>query len=442
MKVNKFILNFDYILFFSAILLTVMGILFIFSANLTKSEDIKTEYLKQIFFLVVSLVIFFTIVVLPTRSLQNVALFFYILCFVILFITLLFPEVKGQRRMNIGGFSLQISEFMKVAMIMLLSLFYGRKSKEEIRYLSVYIKGAALAISPVLVIMLQPDLGTSLVFFPIFLVISYLAGIKKRYIFYTILLIIFIAFIPVVTTMNRLFYNNENNIISLLENIKYLILLLLAIALTLVIAVLAYFDVIKGISQKFKIFFYWYIFFCSVVLIGLSLSYPANKFLKPYQKDRLLIFFNPYVDEKGKGYHIIQSMTTIGNGGLFGKGWMKGEQVQKFFLPEQATDFIYPVIAEESGFLGSALILLFFSLIFYRGLKAASSARDYWGVYTVAGILTLYLFHIIENIGMCVGIMPITGIPLPFLSYGGSFLMSCYLGLGIIMNINLNKYQY
>ena len=111
-------------------------------------------------------------------------------------------------------------------------------------------------------------------------------------------------------------------------------------------------------------------------------------------------------------------------------------------MPEQATDFIFPVIAEEQGFFGSLLILFLYSLIFYRSFKIILIVRNYWETYIIIGILSMLLYHIIQNIGMSVGIMPITGIPLPFLSYGGSFLITCYIGIGLIMNIQLNRYQF
>ena len=188
--------------------------------------------------------------------------------------------------------------------------------------------------------------------------------------------------------------------------------------------------------------FYWFLFGISALFIGLLISFPVNHYLKPYQKDRIIIFLNPNVNPKDKGYNIIQSINTIGNGGIFGKGWCKGEQIQNFFLPEQATDFIFPVIAEEKGFFGCLFILFLYSLIFYRGLYIVLSARYYWQSYLVLGFLAMLLYHILENIGMTIGIMPITGIPLPFLSYGGSFLMTCYLGVGLMMNVHLNRYQF
>lgn len=439
MKTNKILLDFDYMLFFSTLFLTIIGVFFIYSANLNKVGDLQNEYLKQIIFLIVSLTLFFALIAIPTRTIQNVSLWFYIICLAGIILTLLFPEVKGQRRMNILGFSFQFSEFMKIATIILLSHFYSQKSKEEIKTLKVYIQGCLIGIVPIFFILLQPDLGTSLVYFPILLVISYIAGVNKKFILYTILFCFFTAFIPIITTVNHLYYNNENEVFNLLVNPRYVVILFVTLLLTLGLSCLVFFDIIKGISPKFKIIFFWYIFFCSVILAGLTFSYPVNKFLKPYQKDRLLIFFNPYVDEKGSGYHIIQSITTIGNGGVFGKGWKKGEQVQKYFLPEQATDFIYPVIAEEKGFLGSLTILLLYGIIFFRGMRVTLKSKDFWGAYTVIGLMTMFLFHILENMGMCIGIMPITGIPLPFLSYGGSFLMTCYMGIGIMMNIGLNK---
>lgn len=438
MKPSKFFLNFDYYLFFATLFLSIIGILFIHSANYTKSDELQTEYIKQIIFLVVSIAIFFTILFIPTRRIYSFSTWFYIFCLGGIILTLLFPEVKGQRRMSILGFSFQFSEFMKIATIMLLSRFYALKSKEDIKSLKTYILGGLISFIPVMFIMLQPDLGTSLVYFPIFLVISYMAGVNKKFILFTVLLIFFATLIPITTTVNHLFYNNENEIFNLLINPKYVLILFVTLIITLGISALVFFDIIKGINPKLKIFFFWYIFFCSVMIFGLAMSYPVNKFLKPYQKDRLLIFFNPSVDEKGSGYHIIQSITTVGNGGFFGKGWKKGEQVQKYFLPEQATDFIYPVIAEELGFIGSFVILFLYGVIFFRGMKIILKSKDFWGGYVVIGLMTMYLYHILQNIGMCIGVMPITGIPLPLLSYGGSFLMSCYFGISIMINIYLN----
>ena len=443
MKFTKFVSNFDYILFITTIILTIIGIFFIYSANLNKPEEIQKEFLKQIVFFTASIILLIIILFIPGKNIQNFALWFYIICLIGLFITLFFPTVKGQKRFIILNFSFQFSEIMKIATILLLAKFYSNKTKKEIKSLFVYLQGLLIILLPTFLILLQSDLGTLLVYFPILLFVSFIAGIKKRYLLYTILFLFFISFIPIITSINKLFFNNENETMNLLTNTRYVIISLSLLSISLMLPGLAYFNVIKNIGEKFKKYFYWYLFFGSIVLIGLTISYPTNSFvLQQYQKDRLMIFFNPNFDPKGKGYNIIQSRTTIGNGGLFGQGWCKGEQIQNFFLPEQATDFIYPVIAEEKGFLGSLLILFLYSLIFFRGFYIIINTRYYWEAYVIIGILSMYLFHIVQNIGMCVGIMPITGIPLPFLSYGGSFLITCFIGTGLMMNIELNRYQY
>ncbi|MBP7553945.1 MAG: FtsW/RodA/SpoVE family cell cycle protein, partial [Spirochaetes bacterium] len=184
MKIQKFFSSFDYIIFISAILLTIIGILFIYSANLSRS-DLNREFIKQIIFASIGLIILITLLFIPTKSMSDFSLAFYIICIFGLIITLFFPYIKGQRRLNIFGVSFQFSEFMKIATIFLLSLYYSKKNKEEIRSILTYIIGLLIVLIPVGLILLQPDLGTMLVFIPIVLVISFMAGIKKRYIIYT-----------------------------------------------------------------------------------------------------------------------------------------------------------------------------------------------------------------------------------------------------------------
>lgn len=466
MKISKNIFNFDYILFFTMLTLTITGIFFIYSANLNKPAGtlinifpysweffrplnrligfiLSREYLKQLVFSIVALFFFFvTVFLLSLKRVKETSIIFYGVCVVGLIVTLFFPKVMGQRRIDILGVSIQFSDFMKIAATLVLSWYYSANQK-EIKEIKTYLVGCAIVFFPVAIILLHPDLGSALVYIPILLGISFMAGIRKSFLLYTVLLFAMIAFIPIVTTINNLFYNNENELIYLLTNVKYVMIVFLTLITTCSVALIAYLGLIKGIGERLRVVFYWYLYFSSIILIGLSLSYPVNSFvLKQYQKDRLLIFFDPYIDPQGKGYNIIQSMNTIGNGGFFGKGWKRGEQIQNFFLPEQATDFIYPVIAEEKGFIGSMFILILYMVMFARMVLIALKARDYWSSYVVIGLASMFLFHILENIGMCIGIMPITGIPLPFISYGGSFLLSCYISIALIININLNRFQF
>ena len=162
--------------------------------------------------------------------------------------------------------------------------------------------------------------------------------------------------------------------------------------------------------------------------------------LKDYQKDRIYTFLNPESDPLGRGYHAIQSKIAVGSGGLLGKGIGKGSQTKLGFLPERQTDFIFSVIGEELGFIGTLGVLTGFFLIIMRSIHIAQTARDKLGIYITMGAVSVLLFHIFENIGMVVGIMPITGIPLPLLSYGGSSILSTFVLLGLIINVRMRRY--
>ncbi|MBM7623102.1 rod shape-determining protein RodA [Sporohalobacter salinus] len=161
--------------------------------------------------------------------------------------------------------------------------------------------------------------------------------------------------------------------------------------------------------------------------------------LKEYQLMRLIIFWNPNLDPLGYGYNIIQSKIAIGSGGLFGKGLFAGTQTQLGFLPENHTDFIFSVLGEELGFIGGVVILSCYFFLLWRSIKVAFEAKDDFGQLLVVGVISMFLFHIFENIGMTIGIMPITGIPLPFISYGGSSLLTNILAIGLIINVNIRK---
>jgi rod shape determining protein RodA len=164
--------------------------------------------------------------------------------------------------------------------------------------------------------------------------------------------------------------------------------------------------------------------------------------LKPYQRNRIQIFLNPEADPKGAGYQIIQSKVAIGSGGMTGKGFMDGSQTQLRFLPEQHTDFIYAVIGEEFGFLGAMIGLLLFFILLMRGVKIASLVKNRFNSVVAIGIVTIIAFHVTINIGMTVGILPVTGLPLPFISYGGSSLLTNLAMIGILLNFYKNRFEY
>jgi rod shape determining protein RodA len=176
------------------------------------------------------------------------------------------------------------------------------------------------------------------------------------------------------------------------------------------------------------------------VLGGLgTLAVTTPFLLHGYQRARLLVFLNPQKDPQGAGWSLIQSKIAIGSGMLLGKGLFHGTQTQLGFVPEHATDFIFTVIGEEWGFIGSVALLVLYAVLLAMALLSLSSARDRYGVLVAAGITAMFAFHILINVGMTIGIMPITGIPLPFISYGGSSLITCLMAVGVLLNIHLQR---
>ncbi len=176
------------------------------------------------------------------------------------------------------------------------------------------------------------------------------------------------------------------------------------------------------------------------IAAGIAAIPPAWMFLlEEHQKTRLLVFLNPGIDPLGGGYHVIQSMIAVGSGRLLGKGLYQGTQNKLDFLPAQHTDFIFSVLGEELGFVGAVVLIFFLFLMLYRILDAARQAKDRFGYLVVIGVLSMFTFQIFENIGMTIGIMPITGLTLPFVSYGGSSLLANMLAIGLVINVGMRR---
>lgn len=182
--------------------------------------------------------------------------------------------------------------------------------------------------------------------------------------------------------------------------------------------------------------------FAIIILAGIIIGFAAIQFhvVKPYQLDRLTVFVNPDNDPRGAGYNLLQSKIAVGSGQFFGKGLFSGTQTRLQFLPERRTDFIFSVIGEEGGFIGTSLLLLLFFILVMRGLRTAAFSKNLFGTLLAAGIVSVWIFQIMVNIGMTIGLMPITGIPLPFISYGNSSLIMNLVSVGILLNIYVKSY--
>jgi len=229
-----------------------------------------------------------------------------------------------------------------------------------------------------------------------------------------------------------------------LKNLRYPFLLLFLPTLlilkqpdlgTAIILVVVFFSVLLFIKIRWSSLLI-------IVLAGGSVLPILWSFLKEYQKRRVFTFFNPDLDPLGAGYHIIQSKIAVGSGGILGKGFMQGTQCRLGFLPEQQTDFIFSALGEEWGLIGSLVLMgLYFTLILW-GLRIAVHSKDRFGAILAFGVVAMLFWHIFINIGMVLGMMPVVGIPLPFLSYGGSFLISTLIGIGFLLNVSMRRYLF
>ncbi len=308
----------------------------------------------------------------------------------------------AQRWLDIGGFSFQPSEFAKLAVIFVLAHYIQR---HPITKFVEIVPVLALVAVPGLLVFKQPDLGTALVFGVITLVMLYWGGAKFSWLVLLvsplIAAIVFSLWVPLwmgwVGLIGFLAWRSLDRNPALMLTVVVINLLS------------------GGLGQTL-----WHV-------------------LKPYQQMRLIIFLDPKLDPLGAGYHIIQSQVAIGAGQFWGRGLFAGSQTQLNFIPEQHTDFIFSAIGEELGFIGAAVLLTLFALMLWRLITIAQNAQDGFGSLLVMGIFAVFLFQTVINIGMNVGIAPVTGIPLPFVSFGRSALLTNFFSIGLALSVGMQR---
>jgi rod shape determining protein RodA len=204
---------------------------------------------------------------------------------------------------------------------------------------------------------------------------------------------------------------------------------------TAIILLLVFFSILIFVKVRWS-------FLLSIGFAGAAAVPLLWHFLKDYQKKRIITFFNPGLDPLGAGYHLIQSKIAVGSGGIVGKGFMKGSQSKLGFLPEQQTDFIFSALGEEWGLIGSLLVIGLYLALILWGLRIAVQAKDRFGAILAFGVVAMLFWHTFINVGMVLGIMPVVGIPLPLLSYGGSFVISTLMGVGLLLNVSMRRYLF
>lgn len=352
--------DFDGWLLLAALALVGLGLIEIYSSTLhTKYIGL---HMRQFYWVLLGLTLMMITAFVDYHIIIEHVPILYVTGVVLLILVLVLGQtISGSKRwLGYGSFSIQPAELFKLILILTLARFFSERRIRQMGWIDVF-QLAVLAGIPFLLILVEPDLGTALTFFPILLVGVWLAGIRWK--------------------------------------------------------ILA-----------------------TLVLTGLMILPLGWLVLKPYQRDRLLTFVHSEADPLGRGYQIAQSKIAVGSGGFLGKGFAKGSQNLLGFVPYRHTDFIFSVVAEEQGFLGVFTALALFAFILYRSILHARTARDRYGVFIVMGVVALLAFHVFVNVGMVIGLMPVTGIPLPLISSGGSFILTTFIALGLVLNVRMRRY--
>jgi rod shape determining protein RodA len=398
--------TFDLSLFIPALMLSVIGILLINAATYySTSPATQSLYLKQLIWLGMGLAVCVAIYLIPLRFHEAFSFVYYFIVIVLLAVLIIASTGGASRWFRLGGFNIQPAELAKFAVVLAVSRYLAFQKVRPGDLLWVFMIIFIIAV-PAVLILVQPDLGSSLVFFAIFIAMLFWSGIPLR----KIILII-------------------SPIISIICAFHWLSWALFFF-LMLILVFFSRLNVAQGS------------FFVSVNLaVGMITPIMWNK-LHDYQKMRIISFLDPGQDPRGAGYQIIQSKIAVGAGGLFGQGFLQGTQTKLNFLPEQHTDFIFSVLAEQFGFIGCLITMILFTWIFYRGFAIALKSRNQFYSYAACGITAVMVFQVIINIGMTVGLMPVTGLPLPFISYGGSSLVFFWAVIGFLLAVNRDWQEY
>jgi rod shape determining protein RodA len=430
------VLEIDFSLILAALILSVFGVLFIYSSGITSSGVlVSTEYIRQIIWVTGGMVFALVLSMVNYRRIRDLSLYLYLGTLALLLYTCLFGRlVNGARAwIGIGAFGIQPSEFAKITTILFLARYLD-DTKRSAQSFSRFFIACFIVFIPMGLILIQPDFGTSLVFIPILLVMTFIAGVSIRYIIFLSACIALTSVLMVLPLWQSYILRNSLPGLLILTNSRFIAIAILSLG---IIAAIALFGFIKYKKR----YFFWIVYGVAIIVFSLGASYMSHRVLKDYQIMRLIVFLDPNVDPRGAGWNIIQSITAIGSGGLSGKGYLQGTQSHYRFLPQQSTDFIFSIFTEEWGLLGGLLVFALFLVICLRLIRIMKITSDLFGSYICAGLSGMYIFHFLINVGMTMGIMPITGIPLLFMSYGGSAVLSAMTGIGLASSIYVRRYS-
>lgn len=400
----------DPVLFITVTVLSLFGAAMIYSAGQLEIPDptVAGAGQRQLMWLGISFVILMLTMRIPVRWLEWIALPAYIIGLLTLAVTLVIGTGAGTAAsmkgwIRFGPLAIQPAQFANVATILMLARVMGGW-REHPHVVWDLWKPIAITVVPMLMILAQPDLGTAMVFGGVLLATMFWAGTPLGIMFLLLSPMLGLAFAYVGTWIYSI----------------YMILLC------------GFLWLYRARMSE------WVVVLTLNVAMG-TIAWPLWNSLEDYQQMRLVSFVDPELDPQGSGYQVRMSTVAIGSGGITGQGFLEGPHKRLRFLPEQHTDFIYAVIGEETGLIGAGIVLLAYLIILWRLVKLAERLPDPFAGIVVFGIAGAWFTHIMVNVGMTLGVMPVTGIPLPFLSYGGSFLLACFLALGVAQRVALEQ---
>lgn len=371
---------------------------------------IQINFYKQLISFGIAILLLIGIQFVNPRTFQEGSYIFYAIGIVLMICTLLFgKEVNGATSwLVLGPFNLQTSEVMKIATILAVANYLTSRRNISAENLKTALTTVLIILVPAILVLLQNDTGTAIIFMAMIPVILLWSGLP-----YGISLFIISPAIIGYTTILSWYWG-----------------LIVAVILTLLIFIL----------QRRT----WLTFasFVTGVILVIGIQVSLSQILQPHQRARIEAFTNPSFDPQGAGWNVIQAKTAIGSGGLYGKGFMEGTQTQLRFLPEQWTDFIFCVIGEEFGFVGASFVILLLLGLTIRLLMAAASHKHPFAQLVIIGVTTIFFMHFFINVGSAIALLPVIGVPLPFISYGGSALITNTLMLGICLNLDFYKRQF
>lgn len=417
--------SFDIPLFFAALALWMIGLALVYSATVIHdSGPLVGLYKQQILWILMAVLVILAITSIPGRYFHAFAYIFYGISLVMLLAALFMGvSAKGAERwIMIAGFKLQPSEFAKIGLLLVLARYLSEKTV-SLSNIQTFIMPGILILVPFALVMKQPDLGTAMVFCAMALPMFFWGGLTLLEVFLLVSPIISLTLsaIPLILS-----YESHHSW-GILGSVPWG-LFFLGLCALLYYSRPALFITIGVVIAN--------LFTATIVTVV------WNSVLKDYQKMRVISFVNPQADPFGAGYQVIQSKVAIGSGHIYGKGFLQGTQTKLSFLPEQHTDFIFSVLGEQFGFAGCTLVVLLFLFLIVRGFIITQSVRNRFFNLVVIGAMSIIGFHIFVNSAMTMGMMPVTGIPLPFLSYGGSFTLTVAILLGLVLNTKVSDQDF